>query len=159
MMIFGAVYLAIATYFCPWRYRAANFLDTQVHLSIVILASLMLWFANRSDLESSDLSIMAVIMSCMPFLFAAVIGFVLVFPNLSQTINPNSDNDKIRVLSMGFSAAQNGVLGAGICSADKPCNPDRVSSFADSLNFYITFEEQASACVDFSAVYQKQRTA
>lgn len=45
------------------------------------------------------------------------------------------------VLCAGFSAAYNyneGVLGADTCSADKPCNPDRVSSFANDIENAIT---------------------
>jgi len=82
MMIFVAIYVVLGTTFCPWRYRSANYLDIQVHLSIIILGSLILWFADHSDQEDGDLSILAVIVSCMPFVFFAWTVFVLVFPQV-----------------------------------------------------------------------------
>eukprot|EP00973_Karenia_brevis_P004442 609454-Karenia_brevis.AAC.1 len=57
----------------------------------------------------------------------------------------------------GFGDKYNvGILGAGLCDVDKPCNPEAVTSFAGTKpsptgraqTFYITYSEDAFFCVD-----------
>ena len=46
-MLFAAIYLVMGNLYCFWRYRPANYLYTQVHWNIIILALLILGFGGR----------------------------------------------------------------------------------------------------------------
>lgn len=62
----------------PWRHQVANVLDALVHLSVICLLSISALYADRTDQESTDVSVFGITVSVMPMIiFGLCIAFLV----------------------------------------------------------------------------------
>merc|ERR1712178_219701 len=83
MMATCMVYLGLMAQFFPWRVHLASILDIVVHLSVILIISLLTYFGDADDELRDGLSAFTVLVSCLPFLFYAVSVTGILYPSMT----------------------------------------------------------------------------